>query len=117
MTSKIYFTNLTKERIRTSEFLRIYKKLLPRWELSVVFAGPALMRKLNKKYRKKDKVANVLSFLLYKKSGEIFLNTYEKKLLYLFTHACLHLLGYDHKTRKNTDKMEKKEADMLQNLK
>ena len=108
----INFTNLTKKRINTADFKRIYKKILTGWELSVVFSGPALMRNLNKKYRKKDKVANVLSFLLDKKQGEIFLNATEKKLPYLFTHACLHLLGYDHKKNKDAEVMEKKELDI-----
>ncbi|MEK7560310.1 MAG: rRNA maturation RNAse YbeY [Patescibacteria group bacterium] len=112
MKNTISFTNLTKKRIKTAEFLRIYKKLLPEWELSVVFAEPALMRRLNKKYRKKDKTANVLSFKLDKKEGEIFLNAQEKKLLYLFIHACLHLLGFDHKTRKGANEMEQKEKQL-----
>src|SRR3989344_7797476 len=105
---EISFINLAKRRINTADFKRIYKKLLPGWELSVVFAKPTLMRNLNKKYRKKDKTANVLSFLLDKKQGEIFLNPEEEKLPYLFTHACLHLLGYDHKKNKKTDVMVRK---------
>ena len=113
MKNNIYFNNLTKKRVKTEGFLRIYKKVLPNWELSVVLAGPALMRSLKKKYRKKDKIANVLSFKLASKNGEIFLNANEKKLLYLFTHACLHLLGYDHKTNKEAVKMEEKENKIL----
>lgn len=113
MNGGIAFANLTKKRIATADFLRIYKKLLSGWGLSVVFAKPALMRNLNKKYRKKDKVANVLSFLLDKKQGEVFLNANEKKLLYLFTHACLHLLGYSHKTIKSTELMENKLQSLL----
>ena len=115
MKNNIYFTNLTKKRIKTAEFLRIYKKLLKGWDLSVVFAPPFLMRSLNKKYRNKNKIANVLSFALdtKKREGEIFLNANEKKLLYLFTHACLHLLGYSHKTDKEAEKMERKENKIL----
>lgn len=113
MKNTISFTNLAKKRVKTAEFARVYKKLLKGWELSVVFADSALMRKLNKKYRKKDKIANVLSFKLASKNGEIFLNASEKKLLHLFTHACLHLLGFDHKTDKEAEKMEKKENKIL----
>lgn len=113
MKKNISFANLTKKRIPTADFERIYKKLLLSWELSVVFAGPALMKNLNKKYRGKNKAANVLSFLLDKKSGEIFLNSVEKKLPYLFTHACLHLLGYGHKNNKDAEKMKKKEREIL----
>lgn len=115
----LYFTNLTKRRINTASFKIIYKKLLPNWDLSVVFATTFLMRSLNMKYRNKNKVANVLSFALdeKKREGEIFLNAGEKKLPYLFTHACLHLLGYDHKKNKDAEFMEKKEANILQILK
>lgn len=113
---KIFFTNLTKKRIKTAPFLRIYKKLLPRWKLSVVFAPPFLMRSLNKRYRNKNKVANVLAFILDKKKrgGEVFLNANEKKLPYLFTHACLHLLGYTHNNEKNAKIMRKKEQEMVE---
>lgn len=111
--NNISFINLTKKRIKTAGFLRIYKKLLPNWELSVVFAPPFLMKQLNKTYRKKDKVANVLSFKLEEREGEIFLNVNEQKLLYLFTHACLHLLGYSHKTEKDAKLMEQKLQSLL----
>lgn len=113
MKNNISFTNLTKKRIPTADFKRIYKKLLSGWELSVVFAGPALMKNLNKKYRGKNKIVNVLSFMLDKKQGEIFLNSAEKKLPYLFTHACLHLLGYGHKKNKDAEVMEKLEKKIL----
>lgn len=117
MKGNIFFTNIIKKPVKTAIFSRIYKKLLPNWELSVVFAGSDLMRNLNKKYRKKDKIANTLSFLLDKKQGEIFLNANDKDLFYLFTHACLHFLGYDHKTKKDAITMERKEVIVLQSLK
>lgn len=82
-----------------------------------MLAGAGFMRSLNKKYRKKDKVANVLSFKFGKNEGEIFLNTTEKKLSYLFTHACLHLLGYNHKKNKDTEIMERKEDEVLNTTK
>lgn len=76
----------------------------------MVFAPFFLMRSLNQKHRKKNKIANVLTFALdkKKKEGEIFLHAREKDLLYLFTHACLHLLSYSHKTEKSAKLMEKK---------
>lgn len=116
MKNSISFTNLTKKRIKTADFKNISKKILPGWELSVVFADSGLMRKLNKKYRKKDKLTDVLSFKFGKNNGEVFLNAEEKKLLHLFMHACLHLLGYDHGTKKETERMEKKEKEVLSNF-
>lgn len=113
MKQGVFFTNLTKKRIETKGFRCIYKKLLPGWELSVVFATSFLMHKLNKQYRKKNKVANVLSFQLHEKNGEIFLNANEKNLLYFFAHGCLHLLSYSHKTIKSAELMENKLQSLL----
>jgi|SRR3989344_4024166 len=112
--SGLFFTNLTKKRINFADFKNIYKKILSGWDLSVVFADATFMKNLNKKYRGKSKTANVLSFLLDKRRGEIFLNKNEKQLSYLFVHACLHLLGYSHKTQKNAKIMEQKEKEMVQ---
>ncbi|MEK9175504.1 MAG: rRNA maturation RNase YbeY [Patescibacteria group bacterium] len=110
----ISFTNLTSKSIRRRTFEKLYHKALPKtFELSVVFATPSFMRKLNKKYRRKDKIANVLSFLIDKSSGEIFLNRNEKNLPYLFVHGCLHLNGYDHKNDKDAARMEKLEDKIL----
>lgn len=111
---KIEFTNLTKHRISKELFLKLYKKTMPKsFELSVVFAPPALMKKLNKTYRSKNKAANMLSFLLARKEGEIFLNVKEKDLPYLFVHGCLHLRGHDHKKEKDAQKMEALERKIL----
>lgn len=115
----IFFANLTKKPIRKASFVKLYKKIFftrdeqAQLELSVVFASPTFMRKLNKTYRKKDKVANVLSFLLEKGVGEIFLNRNEKNLPNLFVHGCLHLKGYDHEDDANAVKMERMEDKIL----
>src|SRR3990167_11359395 len=103
----IEFRNLTKKRINTAEFKELYNNIFSaksvtgskNFELSVVFARPHFMRRLNKQYRGKNKTANVLSFALEKGKvgpGEIFLNIKEKKLPYLFLHGMLNLKGYDH---------------------
>ena len=95
------------------------------YDLSVVFAPPALMRKLNETYRKKDKAANVLAFFYGKLrlggrtakwSGEIFLNVKERDLPHLFAHGCLHFLGYDHKTAQEAQVMEEKEQNVLKKV-
>ncbi|MBI5004825.1 MAG: rRNA maturation RNase YbeY [Candidatus Lloydbacteria bacterium] len=80
-----------------------------RYSLSLVFAGNARSRALNKKYRGKDKPANVLSFPLGASEGEMFLNplcakkdapsfgvTPQKMLGILFIHGMLHLKGMRH---------------------
>lgn len=89
---------------------KIKQKILGgKFNLSVVLADDALISKLNRQYRKKNKTTNVLSFLLEKNTGEIFLNpklikqevsvyntSYKNLFLYIYLHALLHLKGHEH---------------------
>ena len=88
------------------------------YELSLVFIGSTLSRRLNRELRGKDKPANVLSFPLTKKSGEIFIDvghatkqahlfdeTPKQFIVHLFIHGLYHLKGMDH-----GDKMDNAEA-------
>jgi len=86
--------------------------LAKNFNLSVVFADSSLIRKLNRRYRKKNKATTVLSFPLSKTDGEIFLNKNIKNKKYkncLFVHSLLHLKGYGH-----GKKMEKEEKRILE---
>ena len=79
------------------------------YSLSLVLSGDKLARRINRKYRKKDHVPNVLSFPLLKNDGEIFLNVRKAeceartlgvprrlRIAHLFVHGCLHLAGLPH---------------------
>ena len=113
----ISFKNLTKKTIRYEIFKKLYKKIfLKKFELSVVFAPPLLMAKLNKTYKHKNKPADVLSFPLEKGRGEIFLNGNRPNLPYLFAHGAFHLLGYDHETESQAELMKKKERVLFKSL-
>jgi len=129
--------NLTKEKIEKKFFARIAEKILVKEGkkealISVALVPEKKMRELNYKYRKKDKVTNVLAFeapkiFLNKNNiflGEIILcpsyirkqisqrnlsfrerkNLYRIEFLRCYIHGILHLLGYKH-----SDKMQKKE--------
>lgn len=97
----------------------------PKYELSLVFCGHPLSRRLNRDRRGIDKPTNILSFPLDREAGEIFLDLdliareYREKFAeffprssasvrrwtaFLFIHGCLHLKGMDH-----GDKMESEE--------
>jgi probable rRNA maturation factor len=96
--------------VRELPFLSMKKAVLgDRYDLSLVFIGDTRSQTLNKKYRGKDKPANVLSFPLGQQVGEIFINptraakdatsfqTTNKKMLgILFIHGMLHLKGFRH---------------------
>lgn len=105
-------------------FLEVKNKILGKeYDLSLVFATKNIVLELNKKYRNKDYVPNILSFPLSEQSGEIYIHlataskqamrdfdmSEDKYILFLFIHGCLHLKGLDHGT-----KMDQKEKMYLE---
>ncbi len=109
-------------------------------ELSLNLVGEAKIKALNKKYRNKNKVTDVLSFPLEESRlkkhailplGDIFIClpfavkeakrqdiSLETELAWLTVHGFLHLLGYDHdKSDKDMKKMFSLEKKILKNLK
>lgn len=114
-------------------------KIKKNWELTLNVISPKEIVSLNKKYRQKDYVADVLSFSflnndkekLYKILkvqilGDIFIcydkakqqadeygHSLKRELAFLFTHGLLHLLGYDHQTTEEETIMFKLQDDIL----
>ena len=103
--------DLTKNVAKTAKHRKALKK-----QVGIVFIDKKAMRKLNKQYRQKDKVTDVLSFAgggevmdddaflgdivlcveqIKKQAEEHDLHASEE-LSYLVLHGLLHLLGYDH---------------------
>ena len=95
-------------------------------ELSVAFIGEKRMKELNKKYRRKNRETDVLSFpgekegeviicpSVVKKNAKNFGSSFKSELVRILIHGILHLLGYDHeKSEKESIKMEKKQAYYL----
>lgn len=104
--------------------------------LKIYLAGDKTMKFLNKKFRSKNKAADVLSFnepnkfphpelvsrgaaKEIKPIGEIYLNlTNDQQLTtQLLVHGLLHLLGYNHKKKSDRIKMEKTERLLIGKLK
>ena len=95
-------------------------------ELSVAFVSEPDMRRLNKRWRGKDKVTDVLSF---EGVGEILLN-YEQarrqakemkhsvrdELVFLLVHGVLHVYGFDHVEPKDAAKMFPLQTKILSEL-
>ena len=102
-------------------------------QLEVYLVGDKEMGFLNRKFRGKNKVADVLSFaadpkFVYppsrlKRLGEIYLNiSYVRKndvngrkllMSKLFIHGLLHLLGYTHRWKRDRIKMESIENRLI----
>ena len=77
----------------------IFNYIMPKgYELSLVICGNKLARRLNKENRGKDYSANVLSFSLDSKMGEVFINIHKAKggLISLYVHALAHLRDFNH---------------------
>ena len=111
-----------------------------RAELSVTFVDPEEIRILNRDYRGVDKVTDVLSFPQFEGADEMpqqgelclgdvvicrekaagqaeeFGHSFEREIIYLFTHSVLHLLGYDHMTDEDKRQMRQREEEVMEYL-
>ena len=106
------------------------------YEITVRIVGIKEITKLNKQYRKKNKPTNIISFNFYPPKniktnllGDLVICApvvnLEAKLPYktitshwahLTVHGVLHLLGYDHKSLGEAQKMERLEIKILKKL-
>lgn len=130
--------NKTKTNIQTALVRRAGELVLKKYkksqaDVSIVFIGDSLMRKMNRAWRKKDKVTDVLSFRSEdsigpsdNSLGEIFIDYAQIKrqalkmkhsikyeLVFIVVHGFLHLLGYDDKTESESKKMLKLGEDII----
>lgn len=100
-------------------FLKSYRK--QDCEISIAFVGDKAIRGLNKIYRKKDKITDVLAFsdkeaplgeviidyAQIKRQAKRYGNSAKQELVFILVHGLLHLLGYDDKTEKDREEMER----------
>ena len=116
-------------------------------EVSLAFVGPRRIKEINRRYRKKNRVTDVLSFpesevemkefgigelqenknILgemvvclkeVKKNSRRYKINLETELARVIIHGVLHLLGYDHeKSEEEKEKMQKKEEYYLSLIK
>lgn len=110
-------------------------------EFSVSFVDREEIKELNSTYRGVDKVTDVLSFPQFedfnelsedqiiclgdivicedkaKEQAEEFGHSYEREIIYLFTHSVLHLLGYDHMDEEEKAEMRQREEEVMTELK
>lgn len=99
--------------------------------LSVAFVSPQDIRRLNRAYRKKDKVTDVLSFPLADGAcdGEVLIcyarakaqardhgYTTREEIVTLLVHGALHVFGYDHETPRDAKRMFPLQSRILKRL-
>ncbi len=110
-------------------------------EISISFVDNEKIKEMNKFYRDKDQVTDVLSFPQYdeledivndesqivlgdivvsldrvKEQAETYEHSFERELLYLVSHGVLHLLGYDHINEIDKEKMREKEKEIMKTI-
>jgi probable rRNA maturation factor len=122
LNNKVYFKKFL-------DFL--YKKynISRKKEINLLFCSIDKIKELNQQYRRKKSPTNVLSFYGYDDNilGDIAiccevakieakkLNMAEKEyILFLITHGFLHLLGYNHDTMQDYEKMVNLQKQILQ---
>jgi probable rRNA maturation factor len=102
-------------------------------EVAVALTSDASLRKLNRRWRKRDKPTNVLSFpavtpktgmlgdiaIAYETLARECRNEHKPfthHLAHLAIHGFLHLMGYDHQNDSGAEAMEKLERAVLARL-
>ena len=124
----LFFKNLIKF------FPKKYRFIKKNVSLTVLLSNSKNIKKLNQKFRNKDKATDILSFPSEKKFnvkknsylGDIILSyefinkpkkitnlEFKKKVAQIFIHGFLHLLGYDHIKLKDFKKMIKEEEKIF----
>lgn len=97
----------------------------PAGAVAIAFVGPAESQRLNRRYRRKNRPTNVLSFTYARQApeyelGEIVLcpdvirreaalqrRPYRTYLKFLIDHGMIHLLGFDHATSREQAEWER----------
>lgn len=112
-------------------------------EVSLTYVDNETIKEINKEYREKDSVTDVLSFPLGENGdydlnpdtgclmlGDIVISleraqeqaqeyghSFEREIAFLATHSMFHLLGYDHENSAEEDElMRKKQSAVLEKL-
>ena len=137
---KIEINNTTRIKVSEKFIKEIIKKAckflkIKDKEISLSFVNGDEIKKLNKIYRNKNSVTDVLSFAeedfhakwpyekenflgeiiicleQIKKQAKEFNNSFYKEITIILIHSLLHLIGYEH-----SDKMRNIEKETLKNI-
>jgi probable rRNA maturation factor len=125
----VFVNRQRRYRIARTRFLRVLgaaaRSLRVSGEIALVFAGDGVLKRLNGRYRGKDRPTDVLSFPgpggpeglgdvlisipAAERNARRLGRTLAQELDVLALHGFLHLLGYDHETDDGTmDRLERR---------
>ena len=114
-------------------FPKKYRFINKRAHISLLLTNNKKIKYLNKKFRKKNKPTDVLSFPYNDKVGKNkfylgdiiisynYMNqpknisnlNFKNKVVKIFIHGFLHLLGFDHKKNSDFNKMQREENKLF----
>jgi probable rRNA maturation factor len=126
---------LERRSIRHEELSWRAEAMLESLELSILLCDDATIRELNRRYRKKNKATDVLAFPMQEGPGPaghpgllgdvvISLPTATRQaaehdrpiiqeVTFLLAHGLLHLLGYDHASKREEREMKARTEGLL----
>ncbi len=141
---KINIQNISKTNLKIdTDKLKIYSKEIlaelgeKKVSLNIVLVNNEYIKELNLKYRKINRATDILAFNaddeknlnegnekelgdiaisleMASLQSKIFKNSFEKEVTLLLTHGILHLLGYDHDNKKDEEKMNSLQKELLE---
>jgi probable rRNA maturation factor len=105
---------------RLKQILRFIERIagIRSYTVSIAVVSTPAIRKMNRIYRKKDRVTDVLSFNLASDHGELLIcyeqarkqakqmkHSVSDEMTFLIVHGILHLFGHDHDRPRNAKSM------------
>lgn len=135
---KVNFFNESDINVKEYEKLikGIFSKMGSNKEFNIIFVNKDEIQRINREFRKIDKVTDVISFALIDDTeivqtnelGDIFIcverareqakeygHSESREFAFLAVHGYLHLCGFDHQTKEEEEVMFKKQEDILKN--
>jgi probable rRNA maturation factor len=114
---------------------RILRDFKERGGLNIILVSDGYMKKLNQRFTRRKGTTDVLSFGFREKDtlkgkgtflGEVYISadkarkqaedyqvSFDQELKRLVAHGVLHLLGYEHKNKKDQERIRKKEEEYM----
>ena len=138
--SEVFIENISSDsKVKLSSLKKLAQEILKDFSekdnLNIILVSDSFMRKLNQRFTRRKGTTDVLSFSFKEDEntkakkgllGEIYISlerarkqaedyqmSFSQELKRLVAHGTLHLLGYDHKTRKDLEKMREKEEKYI----
>lgn len=133
---KVNFFNETDVNVKEYQRLinSIFKPMGSKKEFNIIFVSKDEIQRINREFRKIDKVTDVISFALCddediiqtNELGDIFIcldrafeqaseygHSITREVAFLAVHGYLHLCGFDHMTEEEEKVMFQKQDDIL----